>query len=118
MSSARRPVDLDPEDVERVRQLDAAAADVRMVRRHELDDRVVGRPAFRPSTRPAVDLDLAGENQRARPFARRDQPAFDIKASSRRLADFISTGVRPFLVVPPSAVRSVLGTELERSAAA
>ena len=67
---------VDAEDVQRVRELDAAAADVRMVR---LDQRHVGvraRPGCRPWRRPLpFDAHQSGEDQRraparARPRAR------------------------------------------------
>ena len=77
MSSASRPVDGDAEGVERVRELDAAAPDVRMVGRDQRDvggrvDRRAGLGCGLP-----VDADLAGEDQRARPLARRREAAFD-----------------------------------------
>ena len=52
MSSARRPAGSMPNVVERVRELDAAAADVRMIGRAQRDERRRRRPARRPSTRP------------------------------------------------------------------
>ena len=70
-------VDGDGERVERVRELQPAAADVRMVWRDQRDVR--GRidlcAGFR--VRLAVNADLAGQNQRARPLARRRQPFID-----------------------------------------
>ena len=76
-------LDVDVERVERVRELDAAAADVGMVGRGQLDAASLAdrRAGFRHDV--AVDAHLAGENQRARPFARRRQPALDESGSSR-----------------------------------
>ena len=69
-------VDGDAECVERMRQLDAAAADVRMVRLLERDRRrhpATGVPGFLRGL--AVDQHDAGQNQRARTLARRRQAA-------------------------------------------
>ena len=69
--------DVDAEGVERVRELEPAAADVRVVRRGSATSASASTsvPAF--VTDLAVDRDLAGQDQRARPLARRRQAAFD-----------------------------------------
>ena len=73
------------ERVERVRELDAAAADVRMIGRDQLDARVGGdrRAGLRDDL--AVDRHLAGENQRARALARRREAALDERHVEARL---------------------------------
>ena len=71
------PGDVDAEGVERARQLDAAAADVRVIRGGQLDAGVDGdrRAGFRDDL--AVDRHLSGENQRPRALARRREAAVD-----------------------------------------
>jgi hypothetical protein len=70
-------LDGNAEGVERVRELDAAAPDVRMVWRDQRDlgGRVDLRAGF--GLRAPVDADLSGKDQRARPLARRRQATFD-----------------------------------------
>jgi len=68
---------IDGEHVQRVRELDAAAADVRMIASDKGDlgvgrDRVPGL-----GHDGAVDAHLSGEDQRAGAFARRGKAAFD-----------------------------------------
>ena len=87
-SSARRPRGSIAERVERVRQLDAAAADVRMIGFRELDARVRRRRPRRlcDTTWPST-LHLAGQDQRAGALARRGQPALDERHVEPNLAD-------------------------------
>jgi hypothetical protein len=69
--------DIDREGVQGVRELEPAAADVRMVGDGE-DDLIVwrdGGTGFRDWT--AVDADLSGENQCSSPLPRGRQSAFD-----------------------------------------
>ena len=84
-SSARRPARVDGERVERAGELQAAAADVRMIRHGELDARVGldRRAGLRDDL--AVDRHLAGEDQRARAFARRGEAAVDERDIEARL---------------------------------
>ena len=81
---------VDREGVERAGELEAAAADVGMVRSDERDVRVRHRPARRPWRRPGRRPDLAGEDQRARPLARRREPALDESESRRVLPGLIT----------------------------
>ena len=68
---------LDPEDIQRVRELDAAAADVWMVRFDERDVRVGCDRRAGLGDDLAVDADEPGEDQRPRALARRGHPARD-----------------------------------------
>ncbi len=77
MSSASASSHVDAERVERVRELEAAAADVGMIRRDQRDGRVGGDRCARLGGRLTVDADLPGEDQRSRPLARSGEPAFD-----------------------------------------
>ena len=60
---------IDAECVERARQLHAAAADVRVIRRRQLDTRIGSDSGAGLGNDLAVDGHLAGQNQRACPFA-------------------------------------------------
>ena len=68
---------VDAEGVERAGELDAAAADVGMIRRDELDARVGGDRGAGLRDDLAVDRHLAGENQRPRALARGREAAID-----------------------------------------
>ena len=65
------------EDVEGVRELDAAAADVGVVGDDELDARIGSDRGAGLGHDLAVHRDLPGQNQRARPLARRGEAAID-----------------------------------------
>ena len=74
------------EDVERVRELQAAAADPRMIglpQRRSRASSATAVPALVHAD--AVDADVAGEDQRARAFARRRQAARDEQEIEARL---------------------------------
>ena len=77
MSSAEPAADVDAEGVERVRELDPAAADVGMVGTVDRHLGVGGDAGAGLGDRLAVDADLAGEDQRPRPLARRGEAALD-----------------------------------------
>jgi len=68
---------IDAERVERVRELDAAAPDIRMVGLDQLDDGVSRDRRARLRYHLAVHLDLARKDQRPRPLPRRRQLALD-----------------------------------------
>ena len=69
ISSARSVPDVEAEHVERMRELDAAAADVGMVGRAEHDLRVGRDRRTGLGHDLAIDPDVTGEDQRARPLA-------------------------------------------------
>ena len=73
MSRASAPVDLDAKRVERVREFQTAAADIRMIRHAERDLGIVCDVDARLGCRLPVHLDLSRQNQRASPLARRHQ---------------------------------------------
>jgi hypothetical protein len=68
---------IDPKVVEGMRQFHAAAADVGMIGRRDVDPRIRGngRPGLRD--RPIVYRHLPGHDQGARPLARGSQPTLD-----------------------------------------
>src|SRR5439155_6052434 len=68
---------IDVEDVERARELDAAAADIWMVRDLERDGRVGGDAGARLRDHLAVDANLTGHDERLRALAGGSEPAFD-----------------------------------------
>ena len=85
--------DGDAEGVERVRELEAAAADVRMIGRRRARRRVGGDRRARPSTPPGRrPCTWPGEDERARALARRREAAVD--EQQRRGARFGSFSVR------------------------
>ena len=76
-SSARRPADVQPERVERVGELDAAARDVRRRARRPpaRRPRPPAGPAWPPGERPGPDVHVAGEHRRGGTRAGREQAA-------------------------------------------
>ena len=68
---------VDPEPVERVRELDAAASDIRMIRldQRQIRVRINRRAGFGHDF--AIHADETSEDQRARAFARRHQAPRD-----------------------------------------
>src|SRR5262249_2806290 len=88
------PVDEDAERIEGVRELDAAAPDVGMIRDDQRDVRIRIDLHARFDLRLAINADLAGQYQRVRALARRGQALFDeevmhtntwkVNASARR----------------------------------
>ena len=73
----RAACDGDAEGVERMVQLEPAAADVGMIGDEERDGGVDADRRARLGCRLAVDAHLAGEDERARAFARRRQSPLD-----------------------------------------
>ena len=71
------PVDTDVKCVERVGELHPAAADVRVIGCGEADVGVGIHLRARFRLGLSVDADLSGQDQRARPLARRREAAFD-----------------------------------------
>jgi hypothetical protein len=62
------PGRIDVEHVERARELDAAPSDIRVIGRDQRDARVGRDRRTRLVDHLPIDRDLAGKNQRARPF--------------------------------------------------
>jgi hypothetical protein len=60
-----------------VRQLDAAASDIGVIRRDEIDLGIVGDSGTRFGHRAAADGDLSRQNQRARPLTRGSEASVD-----------------------------------------
>ncbi len=106
------------EDVEGVRELDAAAADVRMIGSDQRDvgARRHGGAGLRHDL--AVDGDLAGEDQRARPFARRRRGR--VRRSGRRVAvscqacDWIDGPAEPDTAIIRTGLESALTRQFLR----
>ena len=71
--------DIDAERLERVRELQAPASDIRVMRHAQRDLGFVGDAGPRLGCRLAVDADLPGQNQRTRPLPRRHEAAADEK---------------------------------------
>ena len=74
---ALAPSDLDVKGVERVRELQAAAPGIGVIRRQESDCRLIVDRGAGLGGGSIVDGDLPGEDQCARTFARRRESAFD-----------------------------------------
>ncbi len=77
--------------VERVRKLEPATTDPGMIgsAKHDLD--VAGDRCARFGDRMPSDQDIAGQNQRPRPFARRNESALDEQLIKSRLQEAISS---------------------------
>ena len=71
------PLDRDAEDAQRMIQLESAAADERVIGDEEGDVGVHGDGRAGLVDGPAVDADLPGEDEGARPLARRRESALD-----------------------------------------
>ena len=71
------PTDFDVKCIERVRELEAAAAGIRVIRRHECDGGLIVDRGACLGRRLIVHGDLSGQYQRARTLARRSESAFD-----------------------------------------
>ena len=69
--------DLDVKRIERMRELEAAATGIRVIRRQERDGRLIVDRSAGLGGGSIVDGDLSGQDQCARTFARRSESAFD-----------------------------------------
>ena len=65
------------ESIESVRQLETASTRIRMIGREQRDRRLIVHGSASLCRWAIIDSDLAGQDERARPLARRRQAAFD-----------------------------------------
>ena len=102
--------DVDAEDVERVRQLDAAATDVGVIGCEQRHFRIGGHRRAGLRLRLAVDPDLPGEDQRSGALARRREASIDQQqvktdaGASRQQVHLVLSGEHPFGDGPEPAV--------------